>query len=180
MGYCEMPFCYNGAIFYSRDFDAKKLLVYCLEYDGVKKSLIKKIKRLPSDKPLSKRIRLIIEKVICTDDAKTLKELEEYITEDLACDLVGNCGLDGLDYMVRRFDSSEKAEFYGEHLSDDDINGCFFITIPSTFPWKITEYTGPKNEEEAAKYVKARIGHLVKDGIDWTKRLGELSGIYPN
>jgi len=178
MGYSQTPFFYDGAIFYHRDFDARKVLVYCLEEFGIKKSDVKKIKKLPYNKPLSKKLRAIIETVICTDGAKTLADLRDDITSFLVNDIVSEGSLDGQDYMVRRFDYEESAVFCGEHFSDDDISSCFFITLLTTYPWKYSEYDDPSSEQEAAELIRKRLSNFVKDDIDWTKRLGELSGIY--
>ena len=180
MGYSQVPFYFHGAIFHDKDFDAKKVLVCCLEDYGAKKSQIRKIKRLAYNKKLSKKHRAIIDLVIDSDDAKTLNDLRDDINSYLTDDLVSEGHLDGLDYMVRKFDFEEQAVFSGDDYFDDDISECFFIAFTTTFPWKYEEYDGPKSKSEAAEFIKKRLGYILRDDIDWTKRLGEISGIYPN
>lgn len=178
MGYSQTPFYFHGAIFRHKDFDARKVLICCLEDYGMKKSYISKIKKLPYNKRFSKKIRAIINTVIDTEGADTLDDLKEDINIYLTDELVKENHLDGLDFMVRKFDYEEQAVFVSEDCLDDDITECFFISIPTTFPWKYGEYEGPKSKQEAVEFIKKRIGYLLKDDIDWTKRLGELSGIY--
>lgn len=146
MGYSQTPFYYHGAIFRHKDFDAKKVLICCLEDFGVKKPHIKKVKKLPYNKPLSKKLRAIIDTVIDTEGAETLNDLREDINTYLADELVKDGHLDGLDFMIRRFDYEEQAVFANEEYLDDDISECFFISIPTTFPWKYSEYSGPKSK----------------------------------
>ena len=178
MGYSLTPFYFHGAIFRHKDFDAKKVLICCLEDFGVKKSYIKKVKKLPYNKPLSNKVRAIIDTVIDTEGAKTLNDLSEDINTYLADELVKDGHIDGLDFMVRKFDYEEQAVFANEERLDDDISECFFISIPTAFPWKYSEYDGPKSKQEAAEFIKKQLSYLLRDDIDWTKRLGELSGIY--
>lgn len=174
------PFSYDGAIFYYSDFDAKKLLIYILEQIRTDKKEIDILKNISYSRPLTDAEISII-KIVMGDeieDKKMLSELNERIVKSVVDDLIADRRLDGNEYIVRYFDGSEQAVFVSDDRRRRCVKDCFFITVPSVFTWRIEEYNGPQNVKETVEYIRRALIKTVSDDIDWSKRLGNLYGIY--
>lgn len=178
MGYSETPFCYQGAIIYDSDFDGNKLLRLSLKNNGTDKAIIDKILKYDDQQIMSDEIKNIIADICVSDELQTLAEVKEELTEVLPRDIVSECIMDTLDFDVRSYDSGDSIVFISENSIDKDIDFCYFITLENPMRWKHNRPARKWNVRKIIKCLKKGTTNFLKDDIEWSKRLGVLSGIY--
>jgi hypothetical protein len=174
----------QGAIFYRDDFDPAKVIIAVIEKchedtvpDHIRTALAEN-RFVPN---IASELDEIFDMRMDDHEEKTDYS---YISNSLVDDseqnewFIGNEPLMGTDSAEVLVYSDIEGDFVyaNNETGDDIIEGCFMFALSFPKAWDIEEHKGIRTKEEAVQAIREAAKPLLKDNIDWSKRLGFLIG----
>ena len=181
-GYCGI---YNqGALFYREDFDVLKTIHYfCDMYKiNLDDEIIQEIK---NDAVTNEHFAFLCNELEVKSEVKTLRELcnealNPYEINDLFLDgaksEIGNDMVFGKLYP----DLQGMFIFYDDMPHKIITGECMMLCFNVTYAWDIRNVIVPADRRVAAFQLQQAAKPLLKDSIDWSRRLGCLYGVTKN
>jgi len=174
----------QGAIIKKEDFDPAKVIIAVCE--GIYKFT------LPDDIKTSlynnEFNREIAEK-LCTVLEIAIEDIDSiYGYSDISDKIISNSclpewyadlyppliGSSEVEFAV--FNEIEGDYYYAGKNEDEYIEDCYMFSLFTPFVWDIGKYTGCRTKAECVQQIREAAKTLLKDDIDWEKRLGYLIG----
>lgn len=177
---------YQGAMFSEEDFDSVKVVIKCAEDCGTNLSPEEKqlIRTNTVDRDLVKKLcdALGIHPVE-GDEINDYKFFSDELIKDISewfedCDCSDSQPVLGTEDINVYIVSEIEGDFIYDNLDREDeyVTDCFIFAFYTPFAWKHESDHFPKNIDEAVAMLRKAGEKLLKDDIDWAKRLGELVG----
>lgn len=174
----------QGAIFRSEDFDPVKVILAVSEKimgislpDDIKDSLVHDTFNPQTAIRLCELLEI---------DPADIKELTDYsrISNYLVNEAGFNDWFDGSNSLMgsKEVSVSVFSNISGEFMydccdnMDELVEDCFMFVIDFPFAWKIGDYQGLRTKPDVLHHISETAKSLLKDDIDWEKRLGALIG----
>lgn len=174
----------QGAFFKQEDFDpVKVILAVMTKIDGV----------TPPDNIMQALIGGVFDETVASEicemldiDVDNTGDVANYqhISDILVSDVLRDEWFDGHTPLMGtdKAPISVYTDIEGEFIFDNDETGnecveeCYVFSLYQPYTWDISEHKGFKTRSEVVEHIKEVAAVLLKDDIDWDKRLGYLIG----
>jgi hypothetical protein len=174
----------QGAIFHYEDFDPAKVITTVFE-KCMETTVPENIRKALADSDCNTGIitelcDLLDISFFHRDGIKAFSDISNILVAEAERDewFIGSEPLMGTDHVEVLVYSDIEGEYVyaGKEKEDNQIEDCFIFSLSFPKVWDIEEHKGIRTKEEAVQAIREAAKPLIKDNIDWSKRLGFLIG----
>ena len=174
---------YNqGAFFKQEDFDpVKVILAVMTKIDGVTPpdNIMQALTAGVFDETVAAEICEILD-VDNKGNITDYQQISDILVSEVLRDewFDGNTPIMGTDKAPVSAYTDIEGDFVfdNDETEDEYVEECYVFSLRQPFVWDISEHKGFRTRNEVVGHIKEAAAVLLKDDIDWDKRLGYLIG----
>ena len=171
----------TGAIIKKEDFDPAKVIITICERiykftlsDDIKTSLYNNEFNRETVAKLCEVLEFDIDSIYDYSDISNKIISDSCLSEWYADYYPPLIGSNEVEFAV--FNEIEGDYYYAGKNEDEYIEDCYMFSLFTPFVWDINDYKGCRTKDECVQKIREAAKTLLKDDIDWEKRLGYLIG----
>lgn len=173
------PVYSQGAIIYSEDYDPVKVIITLSEelVGGLSPEIQSVLKSNVYDQEVAQEICGLLD-VTFDPNATDYSFISDNFTEDLSYWIDDGYGKieNGIVESFYFTDLEAEFRYASEDIENERLESCLILSLHSPLIWGIAEFDGPKTKQEVIDCIREAVKHLLRDDINWERRLGDLVG----